>query len=52
MKSKQSKKQHEADSKQKTAFISLLFDPEDGGDMVVGNVRLSPSYKALKARRP
>jgi hypothetical protein len=28
------------------------FDPEDGGDMFLENVRLSPKYRALQPRKP
>jgi hypothetical protein len=33
-------------------LLGLLFDPEDGGDMMLRNVhRLSPDYKTLYSRR-
>jgi hypothetical protein len=33
-------------------LLGLLFNAEDGGDMFLRNVGLSPNYKALQPRRP
>jgi hypothetical protein len=33
-------------------LLSLLFDPDYGGDMFLRNVGLSPNYKELQSRRP
>jgi hypothetical protein len=32
-------------------LLGLFFDLEDGGDMFLRNVGLSPNYTALQARR-
>jgi hypothetical protein len=32
-------------------LLSLLFDHEDGGDIFLGNVWISPKYKVIKPRR-
>jgi hypothetical protein len=31
---------------------ALLFDPEDGSDMFLQNIRLSLNYMALQPRKP
>jgi hypothetical protein len=33
-------------------LLSLIFDPKDGGEIFLLNVRLSPNYMALHPRRP
>jgi hypothetical protein len=46
LKSKQRKKLARASSN-----LNLLFDPADGGDMCLRNIRVSLFYMALKCRR-
>jgi hypothetical protein len=43
----------EADSDDKLCFLfGLLFQHEDGGDMSVRNIGVSPNYMALQTRTP
>jgi hypothetical protein len=32
-------------------LLGLLFYPEDGGDILLGNIRLSPIYMTIQPRR-
>jgi hypothetical protein len=44
----------QARNQQNSAYIvlDLLFDPENGSDMLLRNVRLFPNYTGLQPRRP
>jgi hypothetical protein len=33
-------------------LLGFHFDPEDGGDMLLRNIWVSPNYMALKFTRP
>jgi hypothetical protein len=33
-------------------LLVLLFGPEDGGDILLQNIRLQPNYMALKPGKP
>jgi hypothetical protein len=52
-KSKPSKKSAEASSKLSSASVlfDLLYEHEDGGDICLRNVVLSPNYMALQSKQ-